>query len=223
MLSIRLQQVLKYISSDDYVADIGCDHGYLTIAAIEKGVKFVQLIDNKEGPLKVAKKNLQQFEDIAQVIYTHADGLSNLNHLINVACICGMGGDLIYHIIENSLAKAQNLDFLILQANSKVEFLRENLANLKFEIMDEQIVYDKEKYYQIMQVKYNPQMLPLSKKQILFGPILLEKRNQIFLDYLYNKLITMNAIIENKTISSDNLSQLKEKKEMIEEVLNETI
>lgn len=66
-------------------------------------------------------------------------------------------------------------------------------------------------------------MLPLSKKQILFGPILLEKRNQIFLDYLYNKLITMNAIIENKTISSDNLSQLKEKKEMIEEVLNETI
>ena len=136
MLSIRLQQVLKYISSDDYVADIGCDHGYLTIAAIEKGVKFVQLIDNKEGPLKVAKKNLQQFEDIAQVIYTHADGLSNLNHLINVACICGMGGDLIYHIIENSLAKAQNLDFLILQANSKVEFLRENLANLKFEIMD---------------------------------------------------------------------------------------
>ena len=53
--------------------------------------------------------------------------------------------------------------------------------------------------------------------------ILLEKRNQIFLDYLYNKLITMNAIIENKTISSDNLSQLKEKKEMIEEVLNETI
>ena len=48
MLSIRLQQVLKYISSDDYVADIGCDHGYLTIAAIEKGVKFVQLIDNKE-------------------------------------------------------------------------------------------------------------------------------------------------------------------------------
>lgn len=223
MLSIRLQQVLKYISSDDYVADIGCDHGYLTIAAIEKGVKFVQLIDNKEGPLKVAKKNLQQFEDIAQVIYTHADGLSNLNHLINVACICGMGGDLIYHIIENSLAKAQNLDFLILQANSKVEFLRENLANLKFEIMDEQIVYDKKKYYQIMQVKYNPQMLPLSKKQILFGPILLEKRNQIFLDYLYNKLTTMNAIIENKTISSDNLSQLKEKKEMIEEVLNETI
>ena len=223
MLSIRLQQVLKYISSDDYVADIGCDHGYLTIAAIEKGVKFVQLIDNKEGPLKVSKKNLQQFEDIAQVIYTYADGLSNLNHLINVACICGMGGDLIYHIIENSLAKAQNLDFLILQANSKVEFLRENLANLKFEIMDEQIVYDKKKYYQIMQVKYNPQMLPLSKKQILFGPILLEKRNQIFLDYLYNKLITMNAIIENKTISSDNLSQLKEKKEMIEEVLNETI
>ena len=49
MLSIRLQQVLKYISSDDYVADIGCDHGYLTIAAIEKGVKFVQLIDNKEA------------------------------------------------------------------------------------------------------------------------------------------------------------------------------
>lgn len=94
------------------------------------------------------------------------------------------------------MAKAQNLDFLILQANSKVEFLRENLANLKFEIMDEQIVYDKKKYYQIMQVKYNPQMLPLSKKQILFGPILLEKRNQIFLTIFiinYTRMLSLKT------------------------------
>lgn len=156
MLSIRLQQVLEYISSNDRLADIGCDHGYLTIGAIEKGVRFVQLIDNKEGPLTIAKKNLKQFENMAQVIYTHADGLANLDNLVNVVCICGMGGDLIYNIINDNLVKAKGLDFLILQPNSKVEKLREKMANLKFEIIDEQIVYDKKKYYQIIKVKHNP-------------------------------------------------------------------
>ena len=223
MLSIRLQQVLEYISSNDRLADIGCDHGYLTIGAIEKGVRFVQLIDNKEGPLTIAKKNLKQFENMAQVIYTHADGLANLDNLVNVVCICGMGGDLIYNIINDNLVKAKGLDFLILQPNSKVEKLREKMANLKFEIIDEQIVYDKKKYYQIIKVKHNPKMTSLSKKQIIFGPILLKEKKEIFLNYLHNKLLIINDIIEKKKMSSANIYQLKKKKDMIEEILNETI
>ena len=57
MVNKRLEIVNKYIDINDTLADIGCDHGYLGIMAINKGVKFVQFIDNKLGPLSSAKQN----------------------------------------------------------------------------------------------------------------------------------------------------------------------
>ena len=36
MLSIRLKAILDYIEEHDHLADIGCDHGYLLIAALQK-------------------------------------------------------------------------------------------------------------------------------------------------------------------------------------------
>ena len=76
MLSKRLEEVLKYIDKEDIVADIGCDHGYLGIACLNKGVAFVQLIDNKEGPLSQAKQNLKNY-DTNKYLLTLSDGLTN--------------------------------------------------------------------------------------------------------------------------------------------------
>ena len=59
---VRLNAALDWIETSDKLADIGCDHGYLAIEALKKGIPFVQLIDNKEGPLSVAKKNLNDEE-----------------------------------------------------------------------------------------------------------------------------------------------------------------
>ena len=39
-LSKRLSKVLEYINEFDKVADIGADHGYLSVAMLEKGVNF---------------------------------------------------------------------------------------------------------------------------------------------------------------------------------------
>ena len=44
---IRLNAALDWIDCNDLLADIGCDHGYLAIEALKKGVPFVQLIDEK--------------------------------------------------------------------------------------------------------------------------------------------------------------------------------
>ena len=57
---IRLNAALDWIDCNDLLADVGCDHGYLAIEALKKGVPFVQLIDNKEGPLNVAISNLKK-------------------------------------------------------------------------------------------------------------------------------------------------------------------
>ena len=57
---VRLHAALDWVNQDDLLADIGCDHGYLASLALQKGIKFVQLIDNKEGPLSVARRNLEK-------------------------------------------------------------------------------------------------------------------------------------------------------------------
>lgn len=220
MLSKRLQKVLDYINKDDSLADIGCDHGYLAMAAITKGVKTVQLVDNKIGPLNVAKNNLAPYEKLANVTYTLADGLSKLDSKINVVAICGMGGDLIATIIRNNIDVAKTLSHLVLEANSKVDILRSFLDENNFEIIDETIIFDKNRYYEIIKTSYANKTIKLTEDEIMFGPINLKYRTDAFLNYLEDKIKKLDEII-NKNASGD-ISQLKKKKERLMEILYET-
>lgn len=220
MLSKRLQKVLDYISIEDNLADIGCDHGYLAMEAINKGIKKVQLVDNKIGPLNVAKKNLLPFEKNAIILYTLADGLSDINQDINVVAICGMGGDLITKILRDNLNVAKLMKYLILEANSKVEILRKFLSDNNFLIIDEDVVLDKNRFYEIIKISYSNNSNILSDDEIMFGPVNLVKRTDTFLSYLKYKIIKLEDIIKKNSLGD--ISQLKLKKDKLLEIVNET-
>lgn len=218
MLSKRLQRVLDYINVSDKLADIGCDHGYLALHAIKKGVSFVQLVDNKIGPLNVAKANLSKEELNADIIYSLSNGLSNIDKNINTVAICGMGGDLISSIINENIDVAKRMKHLILEANTKVSILREFLSNNSFKIIDEDVIYDKGKYYEILYVAYTLDCNKLSPKEIEFGPILLRKKSDTFIGFLNYKLDKLNKIILKNDSSINNL---EEKIKAIKEILIE--
>ncbi len=222
MLSIRLSKVLEMIDSDKKLADIGCDHGYLAKEAINKGVSFVQLVDNKEMPLNVARKNLKDDEKKATIVYTLADGLSAINENINVVAICGMGSELISSIITDNLDVVKKMDYLVLEANSKNHILRETLSDNKLEIIDEDIVFDKGKYYEIIKARYNPKISALTATEIYFGPLLLKERSKTFLNYLNNKLENLNKILNQLDINDEKYQILNKERIEIMEVLNET-
>ena len=202
MLSKRLQKVLDYISIEDNLADIGCDHGYLAMEAINKGIKKVQLVDNKIGPLNVAKKNLLPFEKNAIILYTLADGLSDINQDINVVAICGMGGDLITKILRDNLNVAKLMKYLILEANSKVEILRKFLSDNNFLIIDEDVVLDKNRFYEIIKISYSNNSKILSDDEIMFGPVNLVKRTDTFLSYLKYKIIKSHLFSKASSMTS---------------------
>lgn len=205
MLSKRLQKVLDYIETDDKLADIGCDHGYLSLYAIKKGIKFVQLVDNKIGPLNVAKKNLSNEKLDAEIKYSLSSGLSDIDEKVDTVAICGMGGDLISKILFEDIDVAKRMKCLILEANSKVDILREFLSSNYFEIIDEDIVLEKDKYYEILKIKFNDKINQLSLTEIEFGPILLKKKSDIFKEYLNNKLYKLNVIVNKNNESKDKL------------------
>ena len=218
MLSKRLARVLDFIGENDLVADVGTDHGYLLESCLnDKHVKFVQGIENKKGPFNRALSNLSKYIEEGIAVLSLSDGLTELDSSINTVVIAGMGGELISRIIENDIDKARKVDKLILEANSREFELRKFLSKNHFEIVDEAIVYDHSKYYEIIQTRYNSNSSELSTKSCFFGPKLMINQSTDFKNKWNKKLAEINKILKE----CPNLKTLYDVKTIIEEVLDD--
>ena len=215
-LSKRLQTVLDFVDVNDKVADIGADHGYLVIAMQELGVSFLQVVENKKGPLDRAKHNLRDFDN---VIFSLSDGISDIDPNIDTVTICGMGGLNIVEILNNNLDTAKKLKKIIMQGNSKTYELREFLINNGFSIDDEEIVEDSDKYYEIIVSSYKGSQEKISYHELLFGPVLLKKKSDTFVKYYQFVKNNINLIIE----SNENIefNELKNKLDLIDKYIGE--
>ena len=213
-LSKRLQSVLNYIEPTDKVADIGADHGYLTIAMYEKGVKYLQVVENKKGPLERAKQNLMDYENIS---FSLSDGISDLEPYIDTVTICGMGGLNIVEILNNNLDTAKSLKKIVMQANSKTYELREFLSKNGFQIIDEDFIKDSDQYYEIIIATFKDKKSTLSIPELYFGPILLQKRLIDFIEYYQTMKENIKHIIDSN--KNHEMVDLKTKLELIEKYI----
>lgn len=213
-ISKRIQKIIEYIDVEDKVADIGCDHGYLGLGCLEKGIKFLQNIDNKKGPLETAMKNLSDYKMNDNVIYTLCDGLDGLDSRIDTIVISGMGGDLITQIISRNLEKALNLKKIIIVAHSKLFLLRSELTK-NFDIVDETIISEKNKIYEIIIFKPNRgNKIKYNFDDYLLGPIQKIKKEELFVEKWMLRLTEIEKILKNIT----NSELENEKKSIIENI-----
>ena len=212
MISNRLKAIAKYSNKSHILLDVGSDHGLLPIYAIES--KFCDSAiasDINELPLINAKKNFKRHNlDIKTIVY---DGIP----ITNADCIVisGMGSELIIKILEKTLNNAINLNKLILCPNTDYDMLRKYINN-KFKIIDEEIIYDKNHFYEIIVLEKGKSNY--NNKELYFGPVLLKKKGDIFVKKYERKLYTLTNIY--KTIT-DNVKKEEIRKEikMIEEEL----
>lgn len=213
---VRLNAALDWINNNDLLADIGCDHGYLAIEALKKGIPFVQLIDNKEGPLSVAKKNLSQYDLNNKTKFTLASGLLELDPMITCVAILGMGGELIINILEDGKDKSHNVNKFILEANTKVPSLRKYLFDNKFDIISEKIVKENDKFYELILCKKTNSLIEYDNLDVEFGPILRKEKSPIFVEKWttvykkYQNIISKSEITPEKLVADC---------KMIEEIL----
>ena len=199
MINKRLEIISSFIDKNDSLADIGCDHGYLGIMALNKGVNYVQFIDNKIGPLSSAKVNCENINN-DKIEFTLSSGLNDLNSQVDTIAICGMGGELIVDILKADLNKAKNLKKMILQPNKNEAKLREFLFSNGFIIIDEEIVYDKEKYYEIIIAQHSANKCFYNDLDIKYGPYLRIKKSNVFIDK-WNKKLNKYIIINQNNPS----------------------
>ena len=210
----RIEAISQLIDNDESVIDIGCDHGFLAkMLRIKGNNKLIICSDNKIGPLNNARNNLIGYDNIN---FELTDGVDNIDTVCDVCVLAGMGHNTVISIIENNESYFRNCKKIIIQVNSVVAQMRQYLSNNKFQIIDECMVYDY-KYYQIMVVKSGQQQL--NELQIEFGPVLLEKKGDVFLQCYQKQLSHFQSLLSTLPENHPDRSQLSKKIEQIKSVL----
>lgn len=154
-LSQRLKTIASLVPKGARVCDIGCDHGYLAIYLRLQGIaQKVIAADLNELPLKRAENNIKKLK-ADNIDLRLCDGLSGITkNEVDTVIIAGMGGNVISGIIERcDFAKNEDLTF-ILQPTTSPEVLREFLCSRGFEIISEAVVFENNKLYSVMTVKF---------------------------------------------------------------------
>ncbi|MBR4831660.1 MAG: SAM-dependent methyltransferase [Butyrivibrio sp.] len=130
-------------------ADVGCDHGYISIYLAEKDISSSCIaMDVRKGPLSGAAANIKEqgFEDRIQTRLS--DGLKELKKgEVDTVVIAGMGGDLMKRIITDSDIASLGIKAGVLQPQSELCEFRSFLRESGYHIAEERIVFEDGKYY----------------------------------------------------------------------------
>lgn len=212
MISDRLATIAYMIDSNKVVFDVGSDHGQLPCFLVESQISPKAYAgDIAIGPLKHAKETIKKAGLEEKVIPVLSDGLAKANSDVDVVVISGMGYHTIIHILDSCDVSAYQ--YFIIQSNTDVELLRKYISDHNYTIEDERIIFDGF-YYQI--IKFSADLHDTySDDEIKFGPILLKKRDHIFIEYLKqrrDKLIEINKEANKK--------EIREEIENIDRILN---
>ncbi len=188
-LSPRLAQCCTLIPKDSIVADIGCDHGYLSIYLLKNGIaKQVIAADIGEQPLKSAMANARRFGVEDNIRFYLSDGAMNIPRDFTHMVCAGMGADTMIHILENAPWLKNEQYALILQCQSKTPTLRKYLSDNGFCITQETVLKDGRFLYTIMEVRYQ-QCTPLTAGECWLSPALAASGSP-YLPAYYKQIIT---------------------------------
>ena len=219
----RLKKVSEYIKGD-YLADIGSDHAYLPIYAIENNLTARAIAGEViRGPFDASVKNVRAHGLESVISVELGDGLTVLktDNAITSITICGMGGPLITKILRAGQEKLTNRPRLILQSNIQSQPIRVLLQQLNYTIVDEVLMTEKGHTYEIIVADYSPEIKNLSLLELKFGPILLSQKSELFYQKWERELTALEHILTqlNQTTDRERITEIENEIQMIKEVL----
>ena len=156
-LSTRLLACAQYVKKGDRVADIGCDHGYLSIHLLTGGIaKSCIASDVNEGPLQSAMRNGRKYGVVNKMEFCLSDGVRDIPRDFDCMVCAGMGADTMMHILSDAPWLKDPRYRIVLQCQSKRPELRQWLYDEGYRINRETLAKDGKFVYSIMEVVYDP-------------------------------------------------------------------
>lgn len=215
LLSKRMQMVAGMVSKGNVTADIGCDHGFVSIYLVEQGIcPKVIAMDVNEGPLFRAKEHIAERGLESCIDVRLSDGIDKLQDKeAESIIIAGMGGKLVMKILSAHMDKVRNLKEVILQPQSDLHLVRQFLVENGLHIVQEDMVEEAGKYYPCMKAVFSGE----KKEAYLeveqwYGPLLLKQKHPGLYDYLLRERETFEQITEqiNKNAKKTESENVKE-------------
>ncbi|MCR5756287.1 MAG: class I SAM-dependent methyltransferase [Selenomonas sp.] len=196
-LDDRLQALADFVPEGSRAADIGTDHGYLAVALIQQGKSsFVVAGDKNRGPYEAARRTVREnVLEEEQVSVRLGDGLAVLQPgEVDTVCIAGMGGVLMTAILESSPSITAELKTLILQPMNGAMELRGWLYDHAWHIVDESLVIDDGRIYEIIKAERGSRKKP-SGLDLLVGPKLWRKKPPLLKHHIEALLFQQRRIL----------------------------
>ena len=152
ILSDRLESIIELVTEGLVCADIGCDHGLISIELVSRNIApFVYGMDLREGPLERARQNILEAGLQDRIQLRISNGFEKLAPGdVRTAVIAGMGGDTICGILDRTEWLFSGEYRLILQPMSRADILRYWIVHNEFVIDCEAVVKENEHIYQII-------------------------------------------------------------------------
>ena len=198
-LSERMAAVASMVSFGTAAADIGCDHGYVSIYLYNSGkCRKCIAADVKEGPLRTAEKNIEAYKAEEGVEVRLSDGLENIFcGEADCLIISGMGGNLIIKILDAFPDKRDAAAEMVLEPQSDAGRVRRYLYSKGFAIEKEALVTERGKYYPVIKAVHAEKCLSLSEEEYIYGPRLLEEGNALLKEYLEKEKRRIESVLSS--------------------------
>ena len=217
-LSDRLLACCGFVHPGDRVADVGCDHGYLSIHLLQTGIaSHVYAADVRQGPLSSAKRNAASYGVTEHIDFFLSDGVQSLPRDFDTLVCAGMGADTMESILAAAPWLQSSRYRMILQCQSKTPSLRRYLSETGWAISRETVLRDGRFLYTVMEVLWQPEAPKLTVGQWYFPPALLENPSPEAAEYCRWVLDGLRLAVQHRP-DNENRQALKELEALEEEM-----
>lgn len=244
-LGIRLSAVAGMVHKGNCIADIGCDHGFISIALVQNHIADrVIACDINKGPLAHAEKNVKACGLEEKIDLRLGDGFAPVAAgEVDGAIIAGMGGPLGLRILYDGREVLRKTNQVIFQVQSKMALVRFILTGWGFRTEEEIMVSEDGKFYPIMRLippsgkefyemqipdfeafltANEAQMKHASSDEVCnytYGKLLLESKSPALLIFLGKEEERLLSIVEKLEGNEENKDRLKEVCEEIDTLM----
>ena len=230
-LSTRLKTIAAFVPTGKKVADIGSDHALLPAYLIKNRIApYVVAGEVNEGPFQTALNYVKSLNLSKQIDVRKGNGLEVISeNEVDVITIAGMGGALIATILDEGKHKLSRVQRLILQPNVGEALVRHWLKEHQWSIIDEEILEENEKIYEIIVAERNqveeeyPNGNLTDEELLQIGPKLWQKQSPLLNKKWEKEIEKVNFIlrqIENSKSDNEEKKQaLLTEKQRIEKVI----
>lgn len=149
----RLDCAIELLSGAQVVADVGCDHGRLSCALIQRNLANRCIATDISAPsLAKAERLIGQIGLEDRIETRLGDGLSPLSAgEADTIAILGMGGTLMTEILD-VVPPLKGASRCVLQPMRAAEDIRRWLFERNYPVLEDRVVLDTGRYYQIFSI-----------------------------------------------------------------------